>query len=44
MSKQSSYVSPFVDNVRMIGRLHEKPLDLMFDKDGIYIEKTAVMS
>ena len=42
VSKQSSYVTPFIDNIKMLGELHEKPLNMLFDKDNIYIEKVAV--
>ena len=42
LSKQSSYVTPFVDNIKMIGELHDKPLKMVFDKENIYFEKMAV--
>lgn len=42
VSKQSSYVTPFVDNIKMLGELHDKPLNLLFDKDYVYLEKVAV--
>lgn len=41
VSKQSSYVAPFVDNIKLIGELHDKPLNILFDKDNLYIEKPA---
>ena len=41
VSKQSSYVSPFVDNIKMIGELHDKPLNLLFDKENLYFEKVT---
>ena len=42
VNKQSSYVAPFVDNIKMIGELHEKPLNMLFDKDNLYFEKVAI--
>ena len=42
VSKQSSYVAPFIENIRMMGELHNKPLKMMFDDDNIYMEKIAV--
>ena len=42
VSKQSSYVAPFVENIKMIGELHEKPLNVLFDKENLYFEKVAV--
>ena len=41
VSKQSSYVTPYIDSIRMLGELHDKPLNIMFDKDNLYIEKVA---
>lgn len=41
VSKQSSYVAPFVDNIKTIGELHEKPLNMLFDKDNVYFEKVV---
>ena len=42
VNKQSSYVTPFVDNIKMIGELNDKPLNMLFDKDNIYFEKAIV--
>ena len=38
VAKQSSYVTPFVDNIRMIGKLHDKPLQLLFDNENVFIK------
>ena len=38
ISKQSSYVQPFVENVRTIGEIYNKPMTLMFDEDNLYID------
>ena len=40
-SKQSSCVQPYVDNIRTIGDIYDKPLTLMFDADNVYIEAEA---
>lgn len=42
VNKQSSYVTPFIDNIKMIGQLHEKPLEIMFDSKNVYLEKVAI--
>lgn len=42
VSKQSSYVGPYVDSIKMLGELHDKPLNILFDEDNIYLEKVAV--
>lgn len=38
ISKQSSYVQPFVENVRTIGEIYNKPMTLMFDEENLYID------
>ena len=37
IERQSSYVRPFVENINEINGLYNKPLELLFDKDNIYI-------
>lgn len=37
IERQSSYVRPFVENINEINELYNKPLELLFDKDNIYI-------
>ena len=39
--KHSSYVTPFIDNIKMIGELHDRPLMMLFDEDNIYFKKVA---
>ena len=39
VSKQSSYVTPYVDSIKMLGELYDKPLNILFDEDNLYIEK-----
>lgn len=41
VSKQSSYVQPFVDNIRVIGEVYGGPLTLLFDEENLYIEPLA---
>lgn len=41
VSKQSSYVQPFVDNIRVIGEVYDRPLTLLFDEENLYIEPVA---
>lgn len=41
VSKQSSYVQPFVDNIRAIGEVYGRPLTLLFDEENLYIEPLA---
>lgn len=38
VSKQSSYVQPFVENIRAVGEVYSKPLTLMFDEENLYYE------
>lgn len=37
IERQSSYVHPFVQNINEINELYNKPLELLFDKENIYI-------
>lgn len=37
ISKQSSYVAPFVENIRMLDQLYSKPLELAFDNKNLYL-------
>ena len=41
VSKQNSYVVPFIDNIKMIGELHDKPLKILFDEENLYFEKVV---
>lgn len=38
---QSSVVKPFIDNINVMNDLHNKPVQLMIDKDNIYISTVA---
>ena len=38
VSKQSSYVQPFVENIRTVGEVYNKPLTLLFDDENLYYE------
>lgn len=35
--KQSSYVAPLVENIRMLDQLYSKQLELAFDKENLYL-------
>lgn len=37
ISKQSSYVRPFVENIEAVNRLYNQPVELLFDKSNIYL-------
>lgn len=37
IERQSSYVHPFVQNINEINELYNNPLELLFDKENIYI-------
>lgn len=39
VSKQSSYVQPFVENIRTIGKLYDRPLAMAFDDENIYLDE-----
>ena len=39
VSKQSSYVEPFVENIRTIGEVYDRPLTMLFDDENVYFEK-----
>lgn len=43
VERQSSCVRPFVDNIEMLEQLYNNPINLLFDKDTIYLNsaKTA---
>jgi len=36
LEKQSSFVLPFVENIKMVNRLYNQPLELVFDKENLY--------
>ena len=37
IEKQSAYVRPFVGNINVVNRLYNQPLELLFDKENIYL-------
>lgn len=37
IEKQSSCVRPFVDNINMVNKLYNQPIELLFDKENLYI-------
>ncbi|MBR0091593.1 MAG: hypothetical protein IJP92_07830 [Lachnospiraceae bacterium] len=37
VDKQSSDVRPFIDNIDMLNRTYSKPLEMVFDRDNLYI-------
>ncbi len=37
IDKQNSYVRPFIDNIIMIDTIYNKPLEIYFDKENLYI-------
>jgi hypothetical protein len=36
IDKQSSCVRPFIENINVVNRLYNQPIDLLFDKENIY--------
>lgn len=36
--KQSGYVTPFVENIKTINRLYNRPLEIVFDRENLYLE------
>lgn len=41
VSKQSSYVTPYVDSIKTLGDIHEKPLNILFDSENLYVERIS---
>ena len=37
IERQSNFVRPFIDNINMINDLYNKPLQMLVDKDNLYI-------
>ena len=37
IEKQSAYVRPFVENINIVNKLYNQPLELLFDKENIYL-------
>ena len=38
VDKQNSYVMPFVENIKTVNRLYNNPLEIVFDRDSLYLE------
>ena len=38
LDKQSSYVRPFIESINTIKNLYNNPLEIVFDKENIYLE------
>jgi hypothetical protein len=40
LEKQSSFVLPFVENIKMVNRFYNQPVELVFDKEYLYVRAT----
>lgn len=40
VDKQNSYVTPFVENIKAVNRLYNRPLKIVFDRENLYLEAT----
>ena len=40
--RQSNFVRPFIDNINMINDFYNKPLQMLVDKDNLYIASVGV--
>lgn len=38
VDKQNSYVTPFVENIKAVNRLYNRPLEIVFDRENLYFE------
>lgn len=38
VDKQNSYITPFVENIKTINRLYNRPLEIVFDRENLYLE------
>lgn len=36
--KQNSYVTPFVENIKKVNKLYNRPLEIVFDRENLYLE------
>ena len=41
IERQSNYVRPFIDNINTVNELHNNPVQLLIDKDNLYIATIA---
>ncbi|CAN7532435.1 hypothetical protein [Rossellomorea sp. LjRoot5] len=42
IEKQSDYIRPFVENINTVNKLYNQPIELIFDKENIYIGTNEV--
>ncbi|MBL3889147.1 hypothetical protein IRV22_15620 [Bacillus cereus] len=42
IEKQDDYIQPFVENINTVNKLYNQPIELIFDKENIYIGTTEV--
>ncbi|MGH1160298.1 hypothetical protein ACQVTW_13995 [Bacillus mycoides] len=42
IEKQNDYIRPFVENINTVNKLYNQPIELIFDKENIYIGTTEV--
>lgn len=35
------YVQPFIDNIKLINKLHNQPVEILFDDENVYFEDLA---
>jgi hypothetical protein len=38
VDKQNSYVTPFVENIKTVNKLYNRPLEIVFDRENLYLE------
>ena len=41
IERQSNFVRPFIDNIDTVNRLNNNPVQLLVDKDNLYIATIA---
>ena len=41
IERQSNYVRPFIDNINTVNELHNNPVQLLVDKENLYIATIA---
>lgn len=42
IEKQNDYIQPFVENINTVNKLYNQPIELIFDKENLYIGTTEV--
>ncbi|MFJ7738793.1 hypothetical protein ACIQ2D_21010 [Lysinibacillus sp. NPDC097287] len=38
IEKQNDYIQPFVEKINTVNKLYNQPIELIFDKENLYIE------